>query len=103
MPRFALAMLLTIAGLGAVEVNLTASAASVTEAGSVMLTATRSSNVGILTVPVVLTIGVPPCVNPTQLPGFGIWRNYCASPHDDRLRTQSDPDSHPEDTRASTI
>lgn len=59
MPRLVLALLMLLAGLGAVEVNLTASAASVTEGGSVVLTATRSSNVGALSVTVALT-GTPP-------------------------------------------
>ncbi len=57
-PRLALALLLTT-GLSAVEVNISASAASVTEGGSVVLTATRSDNVNDLTVLVALT-GTPP-------------------------------------------
>lgn len=58
MSRLALVLLITAAA-GAVEVNLAASAASVTEGGAVVLTATRSSSIGALDVPVALT-GTPP-------------------------------------------
>ncbi len=56
--RFLTSVLLCATAMSAVEVNITAGAASVTEGGQVTITATRSSNVSTLTVPIAL-VGPP--------------------------------------------